>query len=446
MRLNTYEQEMLEGKHGQGKRYAMERLVDFGRAVGAEEMVPLTFVHYIGCVKDLPRDTPEYQQFEWGQGLQLEPLFEMGAKVTDDPRVTCSTDPFLHQLDRFGEPGTPWNNKYYKLPKVVHEASVRGYEAMKDAGWVPTHSCTPQFNTVMPKRGEYAASCESSCAAYLNTIMGVKTNRENAVTGMYAAYAGVLPKYGMLLEENRRPKVIFDLADEIKHNIVDDPADWAALGGAIAMKVNNRGIPAVTNMPDRLTTSAAKALTACASPGMNDPMLHLIGITPGSDTLEQAFGGPVPAHVERIPITLDDVRAVYEHLRTAKGDKVDIVHMGCPHLTYEEIRQIARAIQGKKVHPDVMMWAQTDTPSYNMAKHYGEAKIIEDAGGKIYHQTCAGMNMLSVDWGGDFTVATSSFKQIKIFGGLGHSLIFASLPELINAAVTGRYTPSRWVR
>jgi hypothetical protein len=56
------------------------------------------------------------------------------------------------------------------------------------------------------------------------------------------------------------------------------------------------------------------------------------------------------------------------------------------------------------------------------------------------------MNMLSVDWGGDFTIATSSFKQIKIFGGLGHSLIFASLPELINAAVTGRYTPSRWVR
>ena len=107
---------------------------------------------------------------------------------------------------------------------------------------------------------------------------------------------------------------------------------------------------------------------------------------------------------------------------------------------------IARAIQGKKVHPDVMMWAQTDTPSYNMAKHYGEAKIIEDAGGKIYHQTCAGMNMLSKDWGSNFTVATSSFKQIKIFGGLGHSLTFASLPELINAAVTGRYTSSRWAR
>lgn len=367
----------------------------------------------------------------------------MGAKVTEDPKVTCTTDPFLHQLDRFGEEGTPWCNKYFKLPKVVHEASVRGYEAMQEAGWVPAHSCTPQFNTVTPKCGEYAASCESSCATYLNTIMGVHTNRENAVTGMYAAYTGVLPKYGMLLEENRRPTVIFDLDDEIKQNIVDDSADWAALGGAIAMRVNNR-LPAVTNMPDRLSSSAAKAFTACASPGMNDPMLHLIGITPGSPTLEAAFGGKVPEGTERIRITLKEVEQVYRDMRTAKTDKVDIVHMGCPHLTYEEIRQIARALKGKKVNKDVMLWVQTDTPSYLMAKHYGDARIIEEAGGKIYHQTCAGMSMLSVDWGGEFNLATNSFKQVKLFGGLGHGVIFASLPELINAAETGQYTSMRW--
>ena len=33
---------------------------------------------------------------------------------------------------------------------------------------------------------------------------------------------------------------------------------------------------------------------------------------------------------------------------------------------------------------------------------------------------------------------------LKIFGGLGHSLIFANLPELIHAAVTGRYSSMRW--
>jgi hypothetical protein len=173
-------------------------------------------------------------------------------------------------------------------------------------------------------------------------------------------------------------------------------------------------------------------------------MLHLIGITPGSPTLEAAFGGKVPKNVERIRLSLKDVKAMYAELRTAETDKVDIVHMGCPLLIYEEVQQIARMIKGKKVHKDVMLWVQTDTPSYYMAKHYGDAKIIEDAGGKIYHQVCWGMNALSVDWGSNFNVATNSFKQFKIFGGLGHGVIFASLPELINAAVTGKYVSTRW--
>jgi hypothetical protein len=239
--------------------------------------------------------------------------------------------------------------------------------------------------------------------------------------------------------------VIYELDDDIKNNIVDDPADWAALGGAIAKRANNR-LPAVLNMPPRLRSSAAKALTACASPGMNDPMLHLIGITPGSPTLEAAFRGKVPKKVERIRLTLDDVKSMYAELNNAKSNKVDIVHFGCPLLLYEEVQQIARAIKGKKVNKNVMLWVQTDTPSYYMAKHYGDAKIIEDAGGKIYHQTCWGMNQLAVPavWGTNFNVCTNSFKQYKIFGGYGNGTIFGSLDELINAAVTGEYVPSRW--
>lgn len=445
IKLTEYEQEMLDGVHGEAKKLAMEGLVAFGEAVGAKEMVKLSFIHYIGCQKGLPKDSAEYQQFEWGQGLVLEPFWKLGAKVTADPHVVCSCDPFIVQIDAYEKEGTPWNNKYFKMSPTVHKAAKDGYNHMLETGWLPSYSCTPHFNSAFPIHGEYAASCESSCACYLNSILGVKTNRESAVAAPYATITGCIPKYGMLLDENRRAKVIYELDDDIKNNILDDPADWAALGGAIAKRANNR-IPAVLNMPPRLMPSAAKALTACASPGMNDPLLHLIGITPGSATLEDAFGGKVPAGVERIHLTIADVKAMYAELRTAKTNKVNIVHMGCPLLIYEEVHQIAEAIKGKKVHKDVMLWVQTDTPTYFMAKHYGDAQIIEEAGGKIYHQTCWGMNALSVDWGSDFNVATNSFKQFKIFGGLGHGVIFASLPELINAAVTGEYVSTRWTK
>ena len=443
MKLTKYEQEMLDGVHGEAKKLAMEGLMAFGEAVDAKEMVKVSFVHYIGCPKGLPKDSPEYAQFEWGQGLVMEPFWDMGANCTSDPNVLCCCDPYVLQIDAYEKEGMPWNNKYFKMSKKVYEGVKEGYDHMLKTGWLPTYSCTPHFNSAFPMHGEYAASCESSCACYLNTILGVKTNRESAVAAPYATITGCIPKYGMLLDENRLPKVIYELDDDIKLNLVDDPGDWAALGGAIAKRANNR-LPAVLNMPPRLRPSAAKALCACASPGMNDPMLHLIGITPGSPTLEAAFGGKVPAGVERIKLSLADVKAMYAELRTAETDKVDIVHMGCPLLIYEEVHQIAQAIKGKKVHKDVMLWVQTDTPSYYMAKHYGDAKIIEDAGGKIYHQVCWGMNALSVDWGSNFNVATNSFKQFKIFGGLGHGVIFASLPELINAAVTGEYVSTRW--
>ena len=75
------------------------------------------------------------------------------------------------------------------------------------------------------------------------------------------------------------------------------------LGAAMAIKSNNR-VPAVLNLPRPLTNEAAKLLTGCASPGMNDPMLHLIGLSPESPTLEAAFGGRIPRDVERFTITL----------------------------------------------------------------------------------------------------------------------------------------------
>ena len=41
MKLTKYQQEMLDGKHGEAKQFCMDKLVDFGKAVEATEMVDL---------------------------------------------------------------------------------------------------------------------------------------------------------------------------------------------------------------------------------------------------------------------------------------------------------------------------------------------------------------------------------------------------------------------
>ena len=447
MKLDRNQQEMLDGKYGEARRFALEKLVDFGKAVGAEEMVPLSFVLNVCPIEMKDRSHPDLATFDMGHSPLYDKFIAIkDARVADESKTICLNDPYLVQIDKYEEEGYPWNFSWgdgsYKLPKDIYDGYVRGHDALKKHGWIMSQSCNSHLTTRTPRYGEYCASSESSVAAYLNTFIGARSNRENTVNTVYAGYTGYLPKYGMLLDENRLAKVIVELTDEVKEKMTD-PADWAALGAVIAEKGGNR-IPAVVNMPPLLSPTAGKCLSGCVSAGMNDPMLHIIGSAlPESRTLEAAFGGKVPANVERHIITLDDVREYYRKLDSAKSDKVDIVVFGCPHLTYDEVRQIARLIEGRKVSPNVHMWVQTDTPSYHMARDNGEAKIIEDAGGKIYHSTCMGMNPVRT-WSHDLNIATNSFKYVKLGGGFGQGWHFGATPDLIDAAVTGRFVSTRW--
>ena len=88
---------------------------------------------------------------------------------------------------------------------------------------------------------------------------------------------------------------------------MEGAADWAALGACIAEKAENR-IMAVLNLPKKMGPTATKQIISCCSPGMNDPMLHLMGYTPESPTLEAAFKGKMPKNPERFTVTMDDHR------------------------------------------------------------------------------------------------------------------------------------------
>ena len=132
-------------------------------------------------------------------------------------------------------------------------------------------------------------------------------------------------------------------------------ADWAALGACIAEKAENR-IMAVLNLPKKMGPTATKQIISCCSPGMNDPILHLMGYTPESPTLEAAFKGKMPKNPERFTVTMDDIVEMYRHINNIapapgpeRAKPVDIVIFGCPIATFEEVREVARLLKGKKV-------------------------------------------------------------------------------------------------
>jgi predicted aconitase len=458
MKLTQHQQEMFDGKLGETKKYCMEKLVDFGEAVEAKEMVDLTLV--LNCCpiysenRRDPATAKKLEMYDLGHSPLYDPIFKMkDAHVADETGTQCGNDPYLLQFDKVEEKGYPWNFELpgkgsYKADEEMVTGLKRGHDMLSAHGWLNWLSCNPWANTRIPKMGEYCASSESSAAAYINTILGARTNRESPVNTVYCGYTGCLPKYGSHLDENRVAKCIVELDDEVRDNM-HGAADWAALGACIADKAENR-IPAVLNLP-AMGPTATKQIISCCSPGMNDPILHLMGYTPESPTLEDAFKGKMPKNPERFKITMDDIVEMFRYInniRPAPGPQnakpVDIVVMGCPHATFDEVREIARLVKGKKVKEGVMLWVQTDTPSYHMAQHYGDAQIIEEAGGKIYHQTCMAMNPMR-HYPKGATIATDSFKYVKLGGGFGPNWIFGNPEALINAAVTGLFTPTaRW--
>lgn len=68
---------------------------------------------------------------------------------------------------------------------------------------------------------------------------------------------------------------------------------------------------------------------------------------------------------------MSDVKAAYDEISTTGEDRVDMVNFGCPHLTYNELREVASMLEGKKIHESVKLWVGT---SY-------QVKVVADRAG-----------------------------------------------------------------
>ena len=72
-----------------------------------------------------------------------------------------------------------------------------------------------------------------------------------------------------------------------------------------------------------------------------------------------------------------------------KGDAdVQLVVLGCPHYTLEEIRNVAWMLRGRKVAEGVNLQIWTDMTMQHLAEVNGYAKMIEDAGAHLLNSSC----------------------------------------------------------
>jgi predicted aconitase len=343
-------------------------------------------------------------------------LWEACAQPTH-PRCTCTVHALFVTLDDLEVPEND--------PEQVcmqRDLATRAAEA----GFIPTFTCAPYLVGNVPLKGEICAWTESSAVVYANSILGARTTRHGTESAIAASLLGLVPEFGVLLDENRKGTLRVEVTAQL-----DTPTDWGALG-YYGGRLAGLDIP-VFNGVRRPTQEEAKQLCAALATSGGVTMCHIVGATPEALTLEAAFHGDVPENA----VTFDDetLKATYALFRTPSGDEIDSVVLGCPHASIREIAQIAAMLRGVRVADGVRLWVNAARGTKCSAEAMGYAATIQEAGGYILCDTCPTNMRIPA-----LRIVTPGFKQAHYARGMvGAETIIADTASCIGAAIRGRW-------
>ena len=419
VKLAREELEMLDGKHGRARQRAMEILVAYADALGAERFVNTNNVHLlIGF-----HPYPDVVTVTDGDELASKFLLDTDEKIVVDRVETFNTTHiFAVDLERWQLMGAP---------QSLHELmeSIKNY--CQRVGISLTSTCTPYQVGNIPTRGEHCAWTESSAVPYCNAILGARTNTEAAHSAFPIALTGKVPLSGFHLDQNRLGNQLIQVASE-----VNSVMDWYLLGYYAGEK-SQIEVPVLQLVrPMVPSISMLKGFNAAGASSGGIMMYHIVGLTPEAPTLEAAFGG------RKIQKTLNygqaERRKTYEALNTADDSNVDVINVGCPHYSLEQLRDVARLLDGKKVHSNVTLWIWTAHQLKDIADRNGYTDIILKAGGQVMTDTCPLNTNLFPS--GTKVVATDSAKQAHYTPAItGFDVWFGTMQDCIDAAISGKW-------
>jgi predicted aconitase len=421
MRLNRDQEEMLSGKEGRGVQKAMEILTAMGEALGAEEMVKITYAHLM---------PPDLMFFPYGKQGQW--AREMTSELTRDLqrlKVLTTVEPKF--CDLCVAKDLQFSEGTIEEIRQIQGAAVEFYERL---GVLPTYTAMP-FYYHQSKLGQHVSIAESIATLWFNTMFGSRCERDDGVTSLSAAITGYVPLVGAHLDENRYAEVVIKPGEDLKFEEFDD-ADWDAYSLAASRKCKEKR-PAFIGIPPSIGITALKHLLAVIAVESGLAVMHIVGLTPEAQTLEMALKGHKP--VAEFVIGKKEFEEAYQLANTAKGRDIDFVLLGCPHVTLREFRDLAEVLHGKRVHERVKLIVSTMRLLMSEAEDLGYVDVIRKAGGIVTSDMCiafAGSNVKG-------TIATNSIKAVFFYAGFCSSapkeVRFGSIKDCARSALSGKW-------
>jgi predicted aconitase len=340
--LTQEEERVCDGESGWANQTCMEILVRLGELFGADKLIPIASAHVSGVSYKTLGDAP---------------IEFLKALADDDARVKVRTTLNPQSLD----------SQYLvkRLPKRLREPQLDILKQFEKMGLTQSLTCTPYY-LQKPKRGSHHAWAESSAVVYANSVLGAWTNREGGPSALAAAIIGKTPDYGVHKMENRQPNVTVNV-----ETVLRNETELGALGILLGKTLGNR-IPAIQGLPKTSKDDLKQVCAALGTTGMAN-MFHL-------------NTGPKSKGTERISVDRQQIKHTIGELSTASTSKPDLVFLGCPHCSLNEVKRIAQLVEGKRVRTGTEFWVCTSCHVRRMA---GDCvKRIERAGGHVLDGVC----------------------------------------------------------
>jgi predicted aconitase len=335
MELARHEEKALESNSGEALATAYRILVAIGEATGAKKLVPVKWAHISGV---------NYNTIGDG-GMRFLEKFSTSAKFA----IKTTINPMGY--DRCKPEDIP--PSFQKRQENI----ASSYERM---GAKPSFTCTPYEVFELPQKGTVVSFAESNAAVFSNSLLGLKTNKESALSALASAVTGKTPLSDLRLEETRNPKTAIESDFDCRTEL-----DYGLLGYFAGKEVKDSCV-ALNNI-NKVDTIQAKAL--CAAMG-----------TSGSCGMF-TFGGKAK---EKISFGKKEAQAVMDELSTA--DDADIITLGSPQLGINEMKLLAKLTETKKFTRRCIVFCSRTI--YNSALKIGLAGKIEKSGADFRCDSC----------------------------------------------------------
>ena len=302
--------------------------------------------------------------------------------------------------------------------------------AHEELGCVSTFTCAPYQTIFRPRLGDQIAWAESNAIVFANSVIGARTNRYGDFLDLAAAVTGRAPYYGLHLKENRRARLVFEIADPGQ----DGERMAIAMGDIIGTLAGN-DIAVIVGLPATTTEDDLKALGAVAASSGGVAMFHAVGLTPEAKTLDDALQGHAPD--KTIIITPADITASIARLSTVKaGTALTAVSLGTPHFSLAEFERLMPLIRATA--PQVPVYINTNRQTLEALQKRDWEAELQRLGVTLVVDTCTYVTAIMRELDG--AVMTNSGKWAWYApGNLGVEVAFGTLAECIASAAAGRF-------